>query len=156
MRRSASPSKSQGVRLPPRSRGDKSTAVLKAAFRPLSGLPQRPSQPNPSSTSSPIKPVLAPLAPRSIEELQTEITEAELVLSARLETHNAARAAKGLPPHEAEQIVEQYIKLLTQYNHVKDATQLVFDKIAELQQLPSGDIHARYGACDELTTSNPA
>lgn len=81
MRRSASPSKSQGVRLPPRSRGDKSTAVLKAAFRPLSGLPQRPSQPNPSSTSSPIKPVLAPLAPRSIEELQTEITEAELVLS---------------------------------------------------------------------------
>ncbi|ETS63999.1 hypothetical protein PaG_02335 [Moesziomyces aphidis] len=120
------------------------------------GLPQRPSQPNPPSASSPIKPELAPLAPRSVEELQTEITEAELVLSARLETHNAARAAKGLPPQEAEQIVEQYIKLLTQYNHVKDATQLVFDKIAELQQLPSGDIHARYGASDEFTTSNPA
>jgi hypothetical protein len=54
-----------------------------------------------------------------------------------LETHNAARAAKGLPPQEAEQIVEQYIKLLTQYNHVKDATQLVFDKVRPAHTLES-------------------
>ncbi|KAJ1029963.1 hypothetical protein NDA16_000876 [Ustilago loliicola] len=65
--------------------------------------------------------------------------------SERLATHNAARTAKGMPEQQPKQIVAEYTQLLNQYNNVKDAAQLIFDKIAEIEQLPAQDIFARYG-----------
>lgn len=53
-----------------------------------------------------------------------------LMSSERLTAHNAARRKAKLPEQTPEQIVEEYISLLTQYNKVKDAAQVVFDKVS--------------------------
>lgn len=72
-----------------------------------------------------------------------------MILSEKLIAHNASRAEAGLAEQQPEQIVAEYIRLLTEYNSVKDAVQVIFDKIAEIEQLPSKDIHARYGVGNE-------
>lgn len=43
--------------------------------------------------------------------------------------HNAARQTQNLAEQQPEQIVSEYIALLTQYNKVKDAAQIIFDKV---------------------------
>lgn len=55
--------------------------------------------------------------------------------SDKLASHNAARRAQNLPKHNPEDVVAQYIALLTQYNKVKDAAQLVFDKVRPHSQV---------------------
>lgn len=50
--------------------------------------------------------------------------------SEKLIAHNAARTAAGRTPQQPDQIVAEYIKLLTEYNRVRDAAQVVFDKVS--------------------------
>ncbi|SPO20451.1 uncharacterized protein UTRI_00851_B [Ustilago trichophora] len=159
MRRSASPSKATGSTPARSARRDNSSSVLKTPFKPLSGLESRrkPSQPaqastsatgaqHPQTTPEPSSSTAArELRARSIAELQEEVADMQLVLNERLAIHNAARKAENLPEQQPEQIVAEYIALLTQYNKVKDSAQVIFDKIADIEQLPAKDIHARYG-----------
>lgn len=49
--------------------------------------------------------------------------------SEKLIAHNASRAEAGLAEQQPEQIVAEYIRLLTEYNSVKDAVQVIFDKV---------------------------
>ncbi|KAJ9476421.1 hypothetical protein PHBOTO_000073 [Pseudozyma hubeiensis] len=164
MRRSASPSKATRSGTPVRAnvRSDSSSSVLKTPFKPLSGLEGRRKSTLLHSGRSPIgKPGLATTAAasesnssavaardlrsRTVSELEEEIADMQMILSEKLIAHNAARKEAGLSEQQPEQIVAEYIKLLTEYNKVKDAAQVVFDKIAEIEQLPAKDIHARYG-----------
>ncbi|KAJ1032198.1 hypothetical protein NDA18_001693 [Ustilago nuda] len=174
MRRAASPSKVQakGSWTPAkRPRPDDSGAVLKTPFKPLSGLDNRSkslptthpttftsvtvsgTQASQRESDTPSTPSAATAASSAARELRTmstsdmqeEIDELELILSDRLARHNAARTAKGLPEQQPKQIVAEYTQLLSQYNSVKDAAQLIFDKIAEIEQLPAQAIFARYG-----------
>ncbi|SPO21374.1 uncharacterized protein UTRI_00851 [Ustilago trichophora] len=159
MRRSASPSKVTGSTPARSARRNDSSSVLKTPFKPLSGLESRskPDQtaqdttratgaqqsqttPEPCSTTA-----ARELRARSIAELQEEVADMQLVLKDRLAIHNAARKAQNLAEQHPEQIVAEYIALLTQYNKVKDSAQVIFDKIADIEQLPAKDIHARYG-----------
>ncbi|SNX84158.1 uncharacterized protein MEPE_02866 [Melanopsichium pennsylvanicum] len=171
MRRSASSSKASGS-TPTRPRPGDSSAVLNP-FKPLSGLEsrQKPSS-SPSyvigardnqrgiqqqeqshaSSSTATTSAARELRARSIAELEQEVSDMELFLNERLASHNATRKAKGLPNQQPEQIVSEYIALLTQYNKVKDSAQLIFDKIADIEQLPAKEIHARYGV-DESDSS---
>ncbi|TKY90990.1 hypothetical protein EX895_000989 [Sporisorium graminicola] len=160
MRRSASPSKAVRSATPvrPTVSGD-SSSVLRTPFKPLSGLEGRrqASVPSPqghgasggtaASSADPTAAAIArrELRARTLADLQQEVADMELILNQRLKTHNAARAKAKLPAQEAEHIVAEYISLLTEYNKVKDSAQVVFDKIADIQQLPAKDIHARYG-----------
>ncbi|EST06685.1 DNA repair protein, Swi5 [Kalmanozyma brasiliensis GHG001] len=145
MRRSASPSKTNRS-APPARAAPSDTSILKTPFKPLSGLPSRPPslrQPTPAGPSTAVLP--RDVRTRSIDELQQDVAEMQLVLDERLNTHNAARKKAGLREQTPQQVVDEYIALLTQYNRVKDAAQVVFDKIADIEQLPAKDIHSRYG-----------
>ncbi|CDS01463.1 hypothetical protein [Sporisorium scitamineum] len=127
-----------------------SSAVLKTPFKPLSGLEGRktPQQGQTTSSSTAADPTTAArreLRTRTLTELQQEVADMELILNERLKTHNAARQKQQLPDQQPEHIVAEYIALLTEYNKVKDSAQVVFDKIADIQQLPAKDIHAQYG-----------
>lgn len=66
--------------------------------------------------------------------------------SDRLARHNAARTAKGLPEQQPKQIVAEYTQLLNQYNSVKDAAQLIFDKVGTL------DSSYSFQQCDDQLT----
>ncbi|KIS72349.1 uncharacterized protein UMAG_00754 [Mycosarcoma maydis] len=164
MRRSASPSKVNRSATPVQAsvRSD-SSSVLKTPFKPLSGLEGHrnliASKPTSNQKIAPISSVAASstststaareLRTRSTTELQEEVADMQMILSEKLIAHNASRAEAGLAEQQPEQIVAEYIRLLTEYNSVKDAVQVIFDKIAEIEQLPSKDIHARYGVGNE-------
>ncbi|CBQ68179.1 conserved hypothetical protein [Sporisorium reilianum SRZ2] len=154
MRRSASPSKAARNSTPARpTRSGDSSSVLKTPFKPLSGLAGRsaatPRHGHASSSSTAASADAAAtrreLRTRTPAELQHEVADMELILTERLKTHNAKRQERQLPNQQAEDIVAEYIALLTEYNKVKDSAQVVFDKIADIQQLPAKDVHARYG-----------
>ncbi|PWN54419.1 Swi5-domain-containing protein [Violaceomyces palustris] len=73
---------------------------------------------------------------QEIQELRNQIQELETRLSLLLPEH------RGKDPYE---VVGKHIKLLNEYNEVKDATQVLFGRLASLEGVTSKTIHERYG-----------
>lgn len=69
--------------------------------------------------------------------------------------HNAERKALGQPEQDPAAIVQAYIRLLTEYNQVKDSAQVLFDKVSLMESRRL--IKTAYCSavlCGRLQTSN--